>query len=400
MMDTVLNLGLNDTTVEGLAAKTKNPRFAYDSCRRFIHMVLERRPRYRAQALSRPDRQEKVGGRREDRSGPHRRSSEGAHLRIQGPREKGDGKTFPRGSEGTALGAIGAVFRSWNGNRAVVYRRLEGIPDHWGTAVNVQAMVFGNMGNQSATGVAFTRDPATGEKRFFGEFLPNRARRRRGRGDPHAAPRQYEKNNPLSGQSLESTMPEIYKELESIYKKLENHFRDMQDIEFTIQEGRLWMLQTRSGKRTGRSAIKIAVDMVEEGMIDDKTALKRVDPVQLDSLLHPMIDPTVKAKPIAKGLPHRRGRRAAESFFPSRKRWSGYRRRESRLVRLETSPEDVEGMKAAEAIVTARGGMTSHAAVVARGWGSAASSDARRCRWTRIAGCSRSEARRTARETP
>ncbi|MBP2680622.1 MAG: pyruvate phosphate dikinase, partial [Candidatus Krumholzibacteriota bacterium] len=254
--------------------------------------------------------------------------------------------------------------------RAVVYRRMEGIPDHWGTAVNVQAMVFGNMGNQSATGVAFTRDPATGEKRFFGEFLPNAQGEDVVAGIRTPLPVNIEKNNPLSGQSLESTMPEIYKELESIYKKLENHFRDMQDIEFTIQEGRLWMLQTRSGKRTGRSAIKIAVDMVEEGMIDDKTALKRVDPVQLDSLLHPMIDPTVKAKPIAKGLPASPGAASGGIVFSVEEAVERVSAGEKVvLVRLETSPEDVEGMKAAEAIVTARGGMTSHAAVVARGMG-------------------------------
>jgi pyruvate,orthophosphate dikinase len=370
MMDTVLNLGLNDTTVEALAAKTKNPRFAYDSYRRFIHMysnvVLDIEHRHFQELI---DKKKAALGAKTDQD----LTVEDLKALIAEYKaivRESTGEAFPDDAGKQLWGAIAAVFRSWNGDRAVAYRKLEGIPHHWGTAVNVQAMVFGNMGPNSATGVAFTRDPATGERRFFGEFLPNAQGEDVVAGIRTPLPVNVEKGNELSSQSLEATMPAIYKELESIYQKLEKHFRDMQDIEFTIQEGRLWMLQTRSGKRTGRAAIRIAVDMVDEGMIDEKTALKRVDPMQLDSLLHPTIDPKVKAKPIAKGLPASPGAGTGKIVFSVEEAVERVSAGEKVvLVRLETSPEDVEGMHAAEAIVTARGGMTSHAAVVARGMG-------------------------------
>ena len=370
MMDTVLNLGLNDTTVEGLAAKTKNPRAAFDSYRRFIHMyasVVMGVEHHDFEELIQK-KKDSAGLKQDHELGvDHLKSLVGEYKDLVG-RVKGE--PFPDDPEKQLWGAIAAVFRSWNGNRAVVYRRIHGIPNHWGTAVNVQAMVFGNMGTGSATGVAFTRDPATGEPRFFGEFLPNAQGEDVVAGIRTPLPVNIDKKNELSSQSLEATMPEIYKELETIYKKLERHFRDMQDIEFTIQEGRLWMLQTRSGKRTARSAIRIAVDMVSEGLIDEKQALKRVDPEKLETLLHPMIDPKVKAKPIAKGLPASPGAASGGIVFSVAEAVERVSvGKKVVLVRLETSPEDVEGMKAAEAIVTARGGMTSHAAVVARGMG-------------------------------
>jgi pyruvate,orthophosphate dikinase len=370
MMDTVLNLGLNEATVEGLAAKTKNPRFAYDSYRRFIHMYSSV-----VLGVENEEFRKLIDGKKKEAGVESDQELTVDHLKelISEYKAVVKGKTgepFPDEADRQLWGAVGAVFRSWNGDRAVAYRKLEGIPDHWGTAVNVQAMVFGNMGTNSATGVAFTRDPATGEKRFFGEFLPNAQGEDVVAGIRTPLPVNIEKGNDLSSQSLEATMPAIYKELEAIYQKLERHFRDMQDIEFTIQEGRLWMLQTRSGKRTGQSAIRIAVEMVGEGMIDEKTALKRVEPVQLDALLHPMIDPKVKAKPIAKGLPASPGAGSGKIVFSVEEAVERVSAGEKVvLVRLETSPEDVEGMHAAEAIVTARGGMTSHAAVVARGMG-------------------------------
>ena len=370
MMDTVLNLGLNDDTVEGLVAKTGNPRFAYDSYRRFIHMyasVVMGVEHHHFEELI--QKKKKAAGIEYDHelSVDHLRSLIAEYRELV---KRVKGVPFPEEAGEQLWGAVGAVFRSWNGNRAVVYRRINSIPNHWGTAVNVQSMVFGNMGAKSATGVAFTRDPATGERKFFGEFLPNAQGEDVVAGIRTPLPINIDEGNELSPQSLEATMPAIYKELEGIYKRLEKHFRDMQDIEFTIQEGRLWMLQTRSGKRTARAAIRIAVDMVGEGLIGEKDALKRVDPEKLESLLHRTIDPSVKAKAIAKGLPASPGAASGGIVFSvedSVKRVAAGEK--VVLVRLETSPEDVEGMKAAEAIVTARGGMTSHAAVVARGMG-------------------------------
>ena len=370
MMDTVLNLGLNDRTVEGLVSKTGDPRFAFDSYRRFIHMYASV-----VMGVEHEHFEKTIQRKKEEAGLTNDRELTVDHLRslISDYKDlvrRVKGRAFPDDPDEQLWGGIAAVFRSWNGNRAVVYRRIHGIPNHWGTAVNVQSMVFGNMGEESATGVAFTRDPATGEPRFFGEFLPNAQGEDVVAGIRTPLPVNVDEKNPLSSQSLEATMPKIYSELVTIYRKLEKHFRDMQDIEFTIQKGRLWMLQTRAGKRTARAAVRIAVDMVREGLIDEKEALKRVDPEQLETLLHRMIDPSVKVEPIAQGLPASPGAASGSIVFSVEE---AVRREEAGekvvLVRLETSPEDVEGMKAAEAIVTARGGMTSHAAVVARGMG-------------------------------
>ncbi len=370
MMDTVLNLGLNDDTVEGLFAKTGNPRFAFDSYRRFIHMyasVVMGVEHERFEELIQHMKDAAGFEHDNELAADHLRSLVGEYKELV---RRLTGVPFPDDPEEQLWGSIGAVFRSWNGNRAVVYRRIHGIPNHWGTAVNVQSMVFGNMGDSSATGVAFTRDPATGERRFFGEFLPNAQGEDVVAGTRTPLPVNIDARNPLSDKSLEATMPAIYGELEKIYKRLEKHFRDMQDIEFTIQNGKLWMLQTRSGKRTARAAIRIAVDMVREGLVDEKEALKRVDPEKLETLLHRMIDPSVDAKPIAKGLPASPGGASGGIVFSVEDAVQRVAAGEKVvLFRLETSPEDVEGMKAAEAIVTARGGMTSHAAVVARGMG-------------------------------
>ncbi len=370
MMDTVLNLGLNERTVEGLAARTGNPRFAFDSYRRFIHMyasvVMDVEHHHFETMIQKT--KEKAGVARDyELSVNHLKALAGEYKAFV---KRDKGVAFPDDPEEQLWGAIAAVFRSWNGNRAVKYRKLHGIPNHWGTAVNVQSMVFGNMGEGSATGVAFTRDPATGERRFFGEFLPNAQGEDVVAGIRTPLPVNIDDKNEHSKESLEATMPAIYEELEGIYKKLEKHFHDMQDIEFTIQEGKLWMLQTRSGKRTARAAIRIAIDMVGEGLIDEKDALRRVDPNQLETLLHRMIDPKVKAKPFAKGLPASPGAATGKIVFSVEEALERVSAGDKVvLVRLETSPEDIEGMKAAEAIVTARGGMTSHAAVVARGMG-------------------------------
>jgi pyruvate,orthophosphate dikinase len=370
MMDTVLNLGLNDKTVESLIAKTNNPRFAFDSYRRFIDMygsvVMGVDHDLFEKAIH--AKKDEVGAKLDNELSVD--DLKDLIERYKAIVKKEKGVAFPEEPKEQLWGGITAVFESWNGNRAVVYRRLHGIPNHWGTAVNVQAMVFGNMGDDCATGVAFTRDPATGEKRFFGEFLPNAQGEDVVAGIRTPLPINKDGSSELSAKSLEATMPKIYGELEGIYKNLEAHYRDMQDIEFTIQSGKLWMLQTRNGKRTGRAAIRIANDMVDEGMIDIKEALLRVDPDQLESLLHPMIDPSVKADPIAKGLPASPGAASGHVVFSVEEALARVDAGEKViLMRVETSPEDVEGMKAAEAIVTARGGMTSHAAVVARGMG-------------------------------
>ncbi|HEX5132188.1 MAG TPA: pyruvate, phosphate dikinase, partial [Candidatus Krumholzibacteria bacterium] len=261
-------------------------------------------------------------------------------------------------------GAIGAVFHSWNSPRAVSYRRMSGYPDHWGTAVNVQAMVFGNMGDDCATGVAFTRDPSTGEKRFFGEFLVN------AQGEDVVAGIRTPLPISGAGNSLEALMPELYRQLVEIYQRLEKHYRNMQDIEFTVETGRLWMLQTRNGKRTGRAAVRIAVDMVDEGLIDKPTAVSRVEPGQLEQLLHPAIDRDAATDPIAKGLPASPGAAAGRVVFAvDRAVEMSEGGQPVILVRSETSPEDIDGMRVARAILTSTGGMTSHAAVVARGMG-------------------------------
>jgi len=360
MMDTVLNLGLNDTTVEALAKKSGNPRFAWDSYRRFIHMygdVVMGVPHELFEAA--------IAKKREDEGveQDNELSVEALKALVQEYKaivKDSAGTLFPDDPVQQLRGAIDAVFRSWNGARAIRYRQINNIPHEWGTAVNVQAMVFGNMGETSGTGVAFTRDPSTGENVFYGEYLMN------AQGEDVVAGIR----TPLPIAELKKGMPEVYAELERIYKLLENHYKDMQDIEFTIQEGKLYLLQTRTGKRTATAAVRIAVEMVKEGLIDKQTAVMRIEPEQLDQLLHPMIDPKAKYEAIAKGLPASPGAAAGRIVFTAEEAEEWKERGEQViLVRNETSPEDIGGMHVAEGILTARGGMTSHAAVVARGMG-------------------------------
>ncbi|MDD3765996.1 MAG: pyruvate, phosphate dikinase [Eubacteriales bacterium] len=362
MMDTILNLGLNDQVVEGLAKLTNNPRFAYDSYRRFIQMfadVVMEVPKSNFEKIIDEIKEEK-GVTLDSELNADDIKSMVSRFKEYYKSEKGE--DFPQDPKHQLLEAIKAVFRSWDNPRATVYRRMHDIPYEWGTAVNVQAMVFGNMGLESGTGVAFTRDPATGENKLYGEFLLNAQGE-----DVVAGIRTPE---PIS--HLEDVMPEVYKEFVDIAQKLENHYRDMQDMEFTIENKKLYMLQTRSGKRTAQAAVKIAVDLVDEGLITKEQALLNVDPKQLDALLHPMFDEkALKAAPvIAKGLAASPGAASGKVYFTAQSAVEAAARGEKViLVRLETSPEDIEGMNAAEGILTARGGMTSHAAVVARGMG-------------------------------
>ena len=385
MMETVLNIGLTEKTIPGLVAKSGSERFVYDAYRRLIMMYAD-------------VVMEKAAG---------IESKEGMGIRAQLEREmqkmkdakgvKNDidldandlkkliaifekkikqvlKKDFPDDPHEQLWGAIAAVFRSWNGKRAIAYRKIEGIPDDWGTAVNVQTMVFGNTGEGSATGVAFTRDPATGENRFYGEFLVNAQGE-----DVVAGIRTPQAINEVSKTeaskhlpSLEKLMPDLYRQLEGIQKKLEKHYRDMQDIEFTIQDGKLFMLQTRVGKRNGLAAVRMAVEMGEEGLISREEAILRVKPEQLDELLHPMLDPKAekRASALAKGLPAGPGGGVGQIVFTADDAESWAKQgKQVILVRDETSPEDVHGMRVADAILTAKGGMTSHAALVARGWG-------------------------------
>ncbi len=385
MMETVLNVGLCSATIPGLIKKTNNPRFVYDAYRRLVMMysdvVMEKaagiEPEEGKGIRVRLDRimseLKKSRGYRSDTdltADDLKFLCETFKKRIK----EVLGKDFPDKPEEQILGAIKAVFLSWNGKRAVSYRRIEGIPDDWGTAVNVQTMVFGNMGDTSATGVAFTRNPATGENKFYGEWLPN------AQGEDVVAgirtPRPL--NEDTKGEqnkhllSLEKTMPKVYRDLAGIRVKLEKHFRDMQDIEFTIQEGRLWMLQCRVGKRTGTAALNMALDMLKEGLIKKEDAVMRLTPAQLDELLHPIVDPEaeLKVKPLSKGLPAGPGGAVGQIVFTAVDAVNWVKQgKKVLLVREETNPEDVEGMRAAEGILTARGGMTSHAALVARGWG-------------------------------
>ena len=372
MMDTVLNLGLNDLTVEGLAAKSGDKRFAYDSYRRFIQMysdvVLGIDHHVFEEIL---ENYKNAAGFQLDTD----LASEDWEKVITEYKDavtQESGQAFPQDPKEQLWGAIAAVFASWKNARATTYRRLHAIPDHWGTAVNVQAMVFGNRGDTSATGVAFTRNPSTGEKRLYGEFLVN------AQGEDVVAgirtPQHItEASREESGEtkpSLEALMPDLFAELQGIYEKLEAHYRDMQDLEFTIQEGKLWMLQTRSGKRTSKASLKIAVEMAEEGLISNEEAVMRIDPGQLDQLLHPMLDPNADIRVLTKGLPASPGAATGEIVFDADK--AEQLRNDGHtviLVRTETSPEDIHGMHAAAGILTARGGMTSHAAVVARGMG-------------------------------
>lgn len=360
MMDTVLNLGLNDATIKGLARKSRNERFAYDAYRRFITMfgdIVMGIKRAKFEEILEAKKRE-VGARLD--TDLDLLALKDIVNRFKELVKKESGRNFPSDPFEQLKMSIDAVFDSWNGARCVTYRKLNNIPDNLGTAANVVAMVFGNMGDSSGTGVAFTRNPSTGERAFFGEFLLN------AQGEDVVAGIR----TPVPISELKKSIPRAYKDLVNIYKKLEKHYKDMQDIEFTIQEGRLYMLQTRTGKRTARSAVKIAVDMVKEGLIDKKTAITRISPEQIDQLLHPMIDPKAKVTKVAKGLPASPGAAVGRVVFTA----EDAERMASQgdkviLVRTETSPEDIGGMHAAQGILTSRGGMTSHAAVVARGMG-------------------------------
>ncbi len=391
MMDTILNLGLNDIVVEGLAAKTGNPKFAWDSYRRFVQMygdvVLGMKPESKEEI----DPFEAIIEEVKEKAGVvldkdlSVENLKDLVAKFKAAVKAQTGQDFPTDAYEQLWGAICAVFKSWNNERAILYRRMEKIPDEWGTAVSVQAMVFGNMGDTSATGVCFSRDAATGENLFNGEYLIN------AQGEDVVAgirtPQQITKigsqrwaemqgiseaDRAANYPSMEEAMPEIYKELDAIQTRLEDHYKDMQDMEFTVQEGKLWFLQTRNGKRTGAAMVKIAMDLYRDGVIDDKTALKRMEPEKLNELLHPIFNPTAlaKAKVIANGLPASPGAATGRIVFfaDDAAKWVEDGEKVV-LVRIETSPEDLAGMAAAEGILTARGGMTSHAAVVARGMG-------------------------------
>jgi pyruvate,orthophosphate dikinase len=372
MMDTVLNLGLNDVTVEGLAASSGDARFAWDSYRRFIQMYADV-----VLGLDHHAFEDALEIAKEDRGfflDTELQADDLIELVAEYKKlvEAEWGKPFPQDVHEQLWGAVGAVFASWESDRAKVYRRLNGIPADWGTAVNVQAMVFGNMGDTSATGVAFTRDPATGENAYYGEYLINAQGEDvvAGIRTPQyltKAAREAAGAKPLS---MEEAMPEAYAELARVFEILERHYRDMQDIEFTVERGKLWMLQTRSGKRTAKAALKIAVDMAAEGLITKDEAVCRVDPMALDQLLHRTLDPQAPRDVLTKGLPASPGAASGKIVFDAdtAEKWND-RGEAAILVRVETSPEDIHGMHAARGILTARGGMTSHAAVVARGMG-------------------------------
>ena len=372
MMDTVLNLGLNDETVEALAKKSGDRRFAFDSYRRFITM-------YSDVVLG-------VGHEHFEELLDHHKERQGysldtdlaaddwAELVVRYKKRVKDelGHDFPQSPHEQLWGAIGAVFGSWMNQRAITYRKLHNIPESWGTAVNVQAMVFGNMGDTSATGVAFTRNPSTGEKKLYGEFLINAQGEDvvSGIRTPQEISEVARKEAGSDKPSMEYTLPRAYAELKRIYNVLERHYRDMQDLEFTVEQGKLWMLQTRSGKRTAKAALRIAVELANEGLISKSDAVLRIDPLTLDQLLHPTIDPRAHRRVIATGLPASPGAASGEIVFsPDEAAQLKSDGRKVVLVRVETSPEDIHGMHAAEGILTTRGGMTSHAAVVARGMG-------------------------------
>jgi pyruvate,orthophosphate dikinase len=385
MMETVLNVGLVSATIPGLIAKTGNERFVYDAYRRLIMMysdvVMEK-----AEGVE-PEEGKGIRKQLDDMLGELKRSQgvksdtdlsaeDLKRLAVEFKRRVREvlGREFPDDPVEQLWGAIGAVFKSWNGKRAVSYRRIEGIPDEWGTACNVQCMVFGNMGNDCATGVAFTRNPATGENKFYGEWLTNAQGEDvvAGIRTPNPLNEAIKSEQNRSLPSLEREMPVVYRELHRIRDTLERHYRDMQDIEFTIQQGTLFMLQCRVGKRTGTAALNIAMDMLKEKLISAETAVMRLKPAQLDELLHQIVDPAAEAKvkPIARGLPAGPGGAWGRIVFTSAAAVDWAKRGEKTiLVREETNPEDVEGMRASSAILTARGGMTSHAALVARGWG-------------------------------
>ena len=372
MMDTILNLGLNDKTVIALAKKTSNERFAKDSYRRFIQMysnvVLNIEGHLFEDMI---DNQKLNKGVLLDTELDEEDWDE-LIVRFKDIVKKKTKKDFPQNVQDQLIGAISAVFLSWESQRAKTYRKLNQIPDHWGTAVNVQSMVFGNMGNDCSTGVVFTRNPSTGEKNFFGEYLINAQGEDvvAGTRTPQHITVRAKKASGAKELSMEETMPNVYHDLKNTLFKLEKHYKDMQDVEFTVENKKLWILQTRSGKRTAEAAIKIAVDMTKEKLISKKEALLRIDPNSLDTLLHPTLDKTVEKKIIAKGLPASPGAASGKVVFTAEEaeRLNGMMQN-TILVRVETSPEDIHGMHAAKGILTARGGMTSHAAVVARGMG-------------------------------
>ena len=371
MMNTVLNLGLNDQTVEGLAVQSGDPRFAFDSYRRFIQMYadvvlgVDHHLFEEILELHKDDRNVRLDT---ELSADDLRELVGSYKAKV---EEELGRPFPQNPLDQLWGGIAAIIESWNVPRAISYRQLHQIPEEWGTAVNVQMMVFGNMGEDCATGVAFTRDPSNGENVLYGEYLVN------AQGEDVVAGIRTPQALTIAGRkaegsklpAMEEVMPEVFGQLNDVRKKLERHYRDIQDIEFTVQKGRLFMLQTRTGKRTAKAAIRIAVDMVEEGLIDRGEALSRVDPASLDQLLHPTLDPKARRDIIARGLPASPGAASGAVVFTSDEAVARSVRQPVILVRLETSPEDIQGMHAAKGILTARGGMTSHAAVVARGMG-------------------------------
>ena len=365
MMETVLNLGLNDEITEGLIARSNNPRFGWDSYRRFIQTYGDVVMGVAPEGIEIDPFEAAIDEIKEKRG-----IEDDLDMTVEDLKtlvdmfkdivKKRTGQNFPTDPIEQLWGGIGAVFGSWQADRAITYRRLENIPGDWGTAVNVQSMVYGNMGDDCATGVAFTRDPSTGENTFYGEFLTN------AQGEDVVAGVR----TPEPVERLKGRQPEAYQTLEDIYQTLENHYRDMQDIEFTVQQGKLWMLQTRSGKRTAAAAVKIAVDMFNEGLITKTEAVQSVEPEQLDQLLHPTFDPTVERNVLATGLPASPGAASGKVVFLAEEAEEAAEQGEHvLLVRLETSPEDIGGMNAAQGILTARGGMTSHAAVVARGMG-------------------------------
>ncbi|MFI3330401.1 MAG: pyruvate, phosphate dikinase [Rikenellaceae bacterium] len=391
MMDTILNLGLNDKAVEGIAKRTGNPRFAWDSYRRFVQMYGDVVMGMKPESKEDHDPFEEIIDQIKEEKGVANDTDlttddlKEMVVRFKAAVKAQTGQDFPTDPWDQLWGSVCAVFQSWMNERANIYRKLNNIPAEWGTAVNVQAMVFGNMGDNSATGVAFTRDAGTGENIFNGEYLIN------AQGEDVVAgirtPQQITKEGSMRWAvaqsvseadraakfpSLEEVMPEVYAELDSIQEHLETYFKDMQDIEFTIQDGKLWMLQTRSGKRTGAAMVKISMDMLKEGLIDEKTAVLRNEPIKLDELLHPVFDKTAikNAKTVAKGLPASPGAATGQVVFfaDDAQAWEAEGKK-TILVRVETSPEDLQGMVSAEGILTARGGMTSHAAVVARGMG-------------------------------
>ncbi|MEJ2027778.1 MAG: pyruvate, phosphate dikinase, partial [Limibacillus sp.] len=374
MMDTVLNLGLNDETVAGLAKCSGDARFAYDSYRRFIQMfsnvVLD---------VDHHNFEEILELAKEDRglSLDTELSAEDWQAVIKQYKESVEqetGEPFPQDPEAQLWAAIAAVFGSWMNQRAITYRKLHDIPESWGTAVNVQAMVFGNMGDDCATGVAFTRNPSTGEHRFYGEFLVNAQGEDvvAGIRTPQSLTKIAREESHSDLLSMEEAMPEVFKQLDEVRARLEGHYRDMQDLEFTVQGGKLYMLQTRSGKRTTPAALKIACDMVEEGLITKEEAITRIDPQQLDQLLHPTLDPDAQREMIARGLPASPGAASGIIVFSAEEAEKRAGQGDAVILcRVETSPEDIHGMHAAKGILTTRGGMTSHAAVVARGMGRA-----------------------------